>query len=146
MLTWLHCFGLPKVISFELLLSTSTSVRHLGVFRAWMYLWKLGIYIHPLHMQNPSPLQPDFPRILQATSVLSWNQLQRPLWTTVTTLKRCPWNWGSKVCWAWAQGLSVDDHRNNRLQNNAIHNLEGMKDGKDKTARVQLSIATTWKG
>lgn len=105
-----------------------------------------GTPCFPLHMQNPTPLQPDFPRIVQATSLLSWNQLQSPLCTTVTTLKCCTWNWRSKVCWAGAQELSVSVHKDKWLLNNSIHNMESMKYGKEKTARVQFSIATPWKG
>lgn len=113
-----------------------------GCFRACMYLHKLGmLHIFYFTVQNPTPLQHDFPRILQATSLLSWNQLQSPLQTTVTTPKCCMWNQGSKVYWARAQEMTVILHRDNWLQNNSIHNMENMKYGKEKTARGQLSTA-----
>lgn len=113
-----------------------------GCFRACMYLHKLGmLHVFYFTVQNPTPLQHDFPRILQATSLLSWNQLQSPLQTTVTTLKCCMWDQGSKVYWARAQEMTVILHRDNWLQNNSIHNMESMKYGKEKTARGQLSTA-----
>lgn len=126
-----------------------TSVRHLGVFRACMYLHKLGmLHVFPFTCKIPplfNLIFPGYSRLHLCSAEISCKALCGQLWL--------PWSAArgmeeAKCAEPGHRNLhrSVSVHRDKWLLNNSIHNMESMKCGKEKTTRIQLSIGTTLEG